>query len=76
MSAIATGLRPPTGILLPESVMQTDLFAILMMFVAINTLIYVCLAVAKIFPKVYLSDWMRRRGRRSETRSINPDASV
>lgn len=66
----------PAGILLPESVMRTELFSTLMMFVAVNTLIYVSLAVAKILPKIYLSDWVRRRGRRAETRSINPDAPV
>ncbi len=56
--------------------MRTDLFTILMMFVAINTLIYVSLAVAKILPKIHPTDWVRRRGRRSETRSIDPDAPV
>lgn len=64
----------PAGILLPESVMRTELFGVLVMFVAINTLIYVSLAVAKILPKIYFSDWARSRGRRSETRSIDPDA--
>jgi hypothetical protein len=34
---------------------------------------YVALAIAKMLPKVYLSDWASRRGRRSETRSIHPD---
>ena len=37
---------------------------------------YVALAMAKMLPKVYVSDWVDRRGRRSETRSIHPDAPV
>lgn len=76
MLPLALGAGFPAGILLPESVMRTDWFGILMMFVAINTLIYVSLAVAKILPKIYFSDWMQRRGRRSETRSIDPDALI
>ncbi|WP_231391909.1 hypothetical protein [Arthrobacter sp. 35W] len=71
-AALAPAL--PAGILLPESVMHSDWFSILIMFVAINTLIYVALAMAKILPKIYLSDWIRRRSKRSETRSIHPDA--
>lgn len=41
-------------------------------FIALNTIMYVALAVAKMLPKVHLSDWVHRRGRRSETRSIHP----
>lgn len=62
----------PTGILLPESLMNSNFYAILTLFVAINTLIYVALAVAKILPKIYMSDWIQRRRTRSETRSIHP----
>lgn len=66
----------PTGILLPESVIHSNLFAMLAAFVAIHTVFYATLALAKIFPKVYLSDWVRRRHERSETRSINPEGPV
>ena len=43
---------------------------------AINTIFYVTLAVAKILPKVYVRDWIDSRNRRAETRSIRPDAPV
>lgn len=60
--------------LLPSSVMRSDAFAVLAAFVAINTLMYAALSVAKLLPKVYPSSWGSRRYRRSETRSIYPDA--
>lgn len=63
------------GLLLPESLLASDLFAVLAAFVAINTVMYVALAVAKMLPKVYFSDFVDRRNRRSETRSIYPDAA-
>ncbi len=63
----------PAGFLLPESTLHSDAFAVLAAFVAINTLMYVALAVAKILPKIYLSDWIHRSNRRSQTRSIHPD---
>lgn len=61
------------GILLPESVLDSHAFGVLSAFVALNTIMYVALAVSKVLPKVYLSDLVNRRGRRSETRSIHPD---
>ncbi len=64
------------GVLLPESVLRNELFAVLAAFVAINTIVYVTLAVAKLLPKVYVTDWIGSRNRRSETRSIRPDAPV
>ncbi|HJR50695.1 MAG TPA: hypothetical protein VJ794_06280 [Gemmatimonadales bacterium] len=63
------------GLLLPESVLGSDLFAVLAAFVAINTVMYVALAIAKMLPKVYLGDFVNGRNRRSETRSIYPDAA-
>lgn len=42
-------------------------------FVAVNTIMYVVLAVAKVLPKVYVQGWLPRRYRRTETRSIHPD---
>lgn len=63
----------PTGVLISDSALQSGVFAVLAAFVAINTVMYVALAVAKMLPKVYLSDWIRRSNRRSQTRSIHPD---
>ncbi|MGW8482388.1 hypothetical protein ACWGJP_04575 [Microbacterium sp. NPDC055903] len=62
-----------TGFLLPESVLYSDWFSILATFVAINTVIYVVLGITKVLPKIRIR---RRNGasRRSETRSIHPDA--
>ncbi len=64
------------GILLPESILRNEVFAVLAAFVAINTIVYVTLAVAKTLPKVYVRDWIGPRNRRAETRSIHPDAPV
>lgn len=66
---LLTGL----GILLPESSMRSDAFAVLAAFVAINTVMYMALAVAKMLPKVYVTDWFTHRDRRGQTRSIHPD---
>jgi len=63
----------PYGILFPQSVLSSGFFAVLSAFVAINTVMYVALAVAKALPKLYLSDWVNRRNTRSQTRSIHPD---
>lgn len=67
---------PVLGILLPRSLLQTTWFAILAAFVAINTAMYVTLAVAKILPKFYVRDWFHGRNRRAETRNIDPDAPI
>ncbi|SFB48411.1 hypothetical protein SAMN05192575_11721 [Nocardioides alpinus] len=66
----------PMGVLLPDSLLRNDVVAVLAAFVAINTIVYVTLAVAKILPKLYVRDWLSTRNRRSETRSIDPDAPV
>ena len=66
----------PTGLLLPSSVLQSDEFAILAAFVAINTVMFAALAVAKILPKVHPMDWLVGRNRRAETRSIHPDGRI
>ncbi|WP_426245058.1 hypothetical protein [Nocardioides sp. LHG3406-4] len=63
----------PFGIVFPQSVLGSGFFAVLSAFVAINTVMYVALAVAKALPKVYLTDWVSRRNTRSQTRSIHPD---
>lgn len=63
----------PHGVLLPEESLGSAFVAVLAAFVAINTVMYVTLAIFKILPKIYLSDFVHRRDRRGETRSINPD---
>lgn len=62
----------PAGVLLPESTVHSGGFAVLAAFVAINTVMYVALAVAKMLPKVYVTDWVRPAQRRARTRSIHP----
>ena len=72
------------GVLLPESLLRTEFFAVLAAFVAINTIVYVTLAVAKILPKVYVSDWIgspqparaRPAASTPTRRSERPDARV
>ena len=66
----------PMGVLLPDSILRNDVIAVLAAFVAINTIGYVTLAIAKILPKFYLRDWVAARNRRSETRNIHPDAAI
>ena len=63
----------PLGIVFSESALRSDQFAVLAAFVAINTLIYVVLAVSKMLPKIYVSDYVTSRNRRGESRSIRPD---
>lgn len=61
-----SAMMPPTGILLPESVQQAELFGVLVTFVAINTVMYATLAVAKLLPKIYPADWFYRHYYRHE----------
>lgn len=65
-----------TGILLPEAVLHSDFVGILEAVVAINTVMFGSLAVSKLLPKLHLSDIVHGRNRRSETRSIYPDAPI
>lgn len=64
------------GGVLPQSVMYTSWFTDLSLFVAINTVLYLTVAIIKLFPKAYLSDWVDQRNRRSESRSIYPDGEL
>ena len=59
--------------ILPESLMHTAWFATLTLFVAINTVLDLTLAIVKLLPKAYVSDWFDHRNRRTETRSIFPE---
>lgn len=61
------------GIALPQWILQTRWFAVLATFVAINTVMYAALSIAKILPKIYVQDYLPRRYERSQTRSIYPD---
>lgn len=67
-----TGAR---GLLLPEAIVHSETFGVLAAFVAINTVMYVAFAIAKMLPKFYVSDFVNHRNRRRETRSIYPDAA-
>lgn len=62
----------PTGMLFPESVLQSPFISVLAAFVAVNTVIYATLAIAKLLPSVHLGELFSSRRRRSETRSIFP----
>jgi hypothetical protein len=66
----------PMGLVLPEEFLSTPVFQFIAAFVALNTIMYAALAIAKMLPKVYFSDWVTRRGRRQEIRSIHPDDPV
>ena len=68
-----SGISILGGVMMPESIMHTQWFAVLSMFVAVNTVLYLTLAIIKILPKAYLSDWVDQRNRRAENRSIYPD---
>ena len=69
-----TGIAFVGGILLPESIMHSQWFAVLSAFVSVNTVLYLTLAIIKLLPKVYLSDWVGQRNRRAESRSIYPES--
>ena len=49
------------GILLPASVLASEWFSVLAAFVAVNTLIYVTLAIGKMLPRVHPGDLLHRR---------------
>lgn len=74
MTTVVTSAVVSWGMLFPSSLLHSELFGVLAAFVAINTLMYTALAVAKMLPKIYVTDWFSHRNRRSETRSIHPDA--
>jgi hypothetical protein len=62
----------PTGMVFPEAVVHSAPFSVLAAFVAINTVMYGVLALAKMLPKVYPSSLVRGRNRRAQNRSIDP----
>ena len=76
MIPVRRSLHIRLGVLIPEHFLESGVFQFLSAFVALNTTMYVAMAIAKMLPKFYLSDWLRRHCRRSETRSIHPDDPV
>ena len=71
---VVTMLAPmQQGLLFEDSLLRSEWFAVLAAFVAINTVMYGALALAKLLPKVYLNDWLTTRNRRTTNRSIHPD---
>jgi hypothetical protein len=61
------------GPVLSTALLHSDWFAVLATFVALNTVMYCALALAKVLPKIYLSDLVHTRNRRAQSRSIYPD---
>jgi len=60
----------------PSEWLSSGWYATLTAFVAVNTLVYVVLSVAKILPRVHPTTWWRdgsSSSSRRETRSIYPD---
>jgi hypothetical protein len=63
-----------TGILLPETFLESRFFIILASLVALNTTIFAALSIVKAFPKFVRKTTYRPGNYRRETRSIYPDA--
>ena len=57
---------------LPPGWLHSTGYDVLMIFVAINTIMYGALSVAKVLPAPHVTEWFTRK-RRGETRSIYPD---
>ncbi len=72
---VPAGMLLPAGLLFPESVLQSPLITVLAAFVAVNTVIYATLAIAKLLPALRWGDFLPSRQRRSETRSIYPEST-
>lgn len=70
-----TAVPPPAdnGLIFSGSLLHSEWFAVLATFVALNTIMYCALALAKMLPKIYVTDWLHTRNRRAQTRSIYPD---
>jgi hypothetical protein len=63
----------PMNVLPPEILVSRPV-QVLAAFVAVNTLIFVVLALMSLFPKLYPGNWFTSRNRRTETRSIHPNS--
>ena len=66
-------LLVPLRILFSQEVLRSHAFQSLAAVVAVDTIMYVALAVARMLDEVYASDWHRGRYSRAETRSTHPD---
>ncbi len=66
----------PSGLLLPESFLHSPTFGLLSAFVAVNTVVYVALAIVKMLPALPIGMLFHRRNRRSENRSIYTDVAT
>lgn len=64
-----------TGLLLPESFLESQFFIVLASLVALNTTIFAALSIVKALPKFYRKSTYRPGNYRRETRSIYPDAA-
>ena len=62
------------GLLLPESILHSAWFGALSTFVAVNTVIFLTLAIVKIMPVMHPGRWFQKPYLRAQTRSIYPDA--
>lgn len=60
---------------LPSSWLHSTAYDVLMIFVAINTVMYAALSIAKVLPALHPTEWFTRK-RRTETRSIYPDGEA
>jgi hypothetical protein len=69
MNALILGFR-----LLPESILHSEAYLVLVTFVSVNTVAFAALSIAKLLPPIRPSGWFTSRNRRAETRSIYPDA--
>jgi hypothetical protein len=67
MNPLLLGFR-----LLPESVLHTEAYLVLVTFVSVNTVAFAALSIAKLLPPIRPSGWFTRRNRRGEARSIHP----
>ncbi len=64
-----------TASVMTNPIFTTTWFILLISFVAVNTLMYLTLAISKMLPKVHLGSLRKRRYERSQERSIFPDGS-
>ncbi|GAA1973032.1 hypothetical protein GCM10009798_37810 [Nocardioides panacihumi] len=69
MSPLILGFR-----LLPESLLHSEAYLVLVTFVSVNTVAFAALSIAKLLPPIRVAGWFTSRDRRAETRSIYPDA--
>jgi hypothetical protein len=69
MSALVLGFR-----LLPESILHSEAYLVLVTFVSVNTVAFAALSIAKLLPPIRPAGWFTSRNRRAETRSIHPDS--